>query len=292
LPALTAGDGSFQYPVDITIPLRHVVTVVSADRGRVNGRPLRKAERTALVGLESGFSVGYGIGGVKTHVQKDGTVLVTGRISSSDGGNPPAVALYTYRLTGTVTNSAGNPVGGAVVVSRTQDRDYWTFSTPSDSLGRYTSFFAASDETAADPVTLSVQVAVGNNSYGLPTGVNADFARLKSASMNLQLPPSGTGLTIPKPSSYAGAVYEGMLVGVAGPGVVKPVSARWPDVHGNFSFVLPASVRGKTVHFWESFQQLFQSSKTGVGRPIELEAWPTGLLPTVPRDLATLKVPS
>jgi hypothetical protein len=76
--------------------------------------------------------------------------------------------------------------------------------------------------------------------------------------MNLQLPASGTGLTIPKPTSYAGAVYEGMLVGVAGPGVVKPVSARWPDVHGNFSFVLPASVRGKTVHFWESFQQLFQ----------------------------------
>ncbi len=291
LPALTAGDGSFQYPVDITIPLRHVVTVVSADKGQVNGRPLSKAERTALVGVEGGFSVAYGIGGLKTRVQKDGTVLVTGRISSAEGGNPPAVALYTYRLTGTVTNSAGNPVAGAVVVSRTQDRDFWTFSTPSDSLGRYTSFFAASDETAADPVPLSVQVAVGNNAYGLPTGVIANFARLKSASMNLQLPASGTGLTIPQPTSYAGAVYEGMLVGVAGPGVVKPVAARWPDARGNFSFVLPASVRGKTVHFWESFQPLFQSSKTGVGGPIDLDAWPTGLLPTVPRDLTTLRVP-
>ena len=291
LPARTAKDGSFRYPVDITIPLRHVVTIVSAAKARVNGRPLRKGEQEALVGLQAGFSVGYRIGDLKTRVQKDGTVLVTGRISSAEGGNPPAVALYTYRLTGVVTDRAGNPVGGAVVVSRTQDRDFWTFSTPSDSLGRYTSFFAASDESPADPVTLSVQVAVGGNSYGLPVGVNADFARLKSATMNLQLPATGTGLTIPKPSSYDGAVYEGMLVGVSAPGVVKPVGARWPDGRGNFSFVLPASLRGKTLHFWESFQQLFQTSKTGVGGAIDLDGWPTALVPAVPRDLASLRLP-
>ncbi len=291
LPALTAADGTFRYPVDITIPLRHVVSIVSTGKARVNGRALNADERSALTGLEGGFSVGYRVDDLKARAQKDGSVLVSGRLASAQGGNPPAVALYTYRLTGTVTDSAGKPVAGAVVVSRTQDRDFWTFSTPSDSLGRYRSFFAAADETAADPVTLSVQVAVGANSYGLPTGVNADFARLRSATMNLQLPPSGTGLAITKPSSYAGAVYEGVLVGVTGPGVVKPVSARWPDTRGNFSFVLPASMRGKTVRLWQSFQQLFQSSPTGKAGPIDLDEWPTGLAPTVPRDLATLKLP-
>ncbi len=291
LPALTSADGTFRYPVDITIPLRHVVSVVSTGKARVNGRALNAGERSALSGLKGGFSVGYRIDDLKARAQKDGSVLVSGRLASAQGGNPPAVALYTYRLTGTVTDSAGKPVAGAVVVSRTQDRDFWTFSTPSDSQGRYRSFFAAADETAADPVTLSVQVAVGASSYGLPTGVNADFARLRSATMNLQLPPSGTGLTITKPSSYAGAVYEGVLVGVTGPGVVKPVSARWPDTRGNFSFVLPASMRGKTVRIWQSFQQLFQSTPTGKAGPIDLDEWPTGLAPTVPRDLATLKLP-
>lgn len=292
LPALTAKDGTFRYPVDITTPLRHVATIVSAGKGRVNGRPLDGAERTALVGLQGGFNVGYRITGLKARVRGDGTVLVTGRISSAEGGNPPAVALYTYRLTGVVSNAAGNPVAGAVVVTRTQDRDFWTFSTPSDSQGRYTSFFAASDETAADPVTLSTQVALGASSYGLPTGANVDFARLKSATMNLRLPASGTGLTAPKPSSYPGAVYEGMLIGVAAPGVVKPVSARWPDVRGNFSFVLPASLRGKRVRFWEGFQQLFQTARTGVGGAIDLDEWPAALLPAVPRDLAAFELPA
>lgn len=291
LPALTSKDGSFRYPADSTIPLRHVVTIVSAAKARVNGRALTRSERAALVGLHAGFSVGYRVSGLKTRVQKDGTVLVSGRISSAQGGNPPSVALYTYRLTGVVTNSSGDPVPGAVVVTRTQDRDFWTFSNPSDSLGRYTSFFAASDETPADPVILSVQVAVGANSYGLPLGVNVGFARLESATMNIQLPPAGTGLPAPKPVSYAGAVYEGMLVGVSGPGVVKPVAAHWPDARGNFSFVLPASMRGKRVRVWESFQQLFQTSKTGPGGPIDLDGWPTGLLPAVPRDLATLTLP-
>jgi hypothetical protein len=82
-----------------------------------------------------------------------------------------------------------------------------------------------------------------------------------------------------------------MLVGVSAGGVVRPVSARWPDRNGRFSFVLPASMRGKTVRLWESFQQLFQSAVTGAGGPIDLQAWPGALAPAVPRDLQTIKLP-
>ena len=192
-----------------------------------------------------------------------------------------------------ITDSTGKPVQGAVVVTRTQDRDFWTYSTASDAQGRYTSFFAASDESGANPVTLSVQVAVGDNIYGLPTGVNVDFSTLKSATMNAQLPASGTGLPAPKSSSYAGAVYEGLLVGVSGAkGVVRPVSARWPDAHGNFSLVLPASMRGKTVRFWENYRQLFQTFPATPGGLVDLTNWPSALLPRVPQGFQTLTLPS
>ena len=291
IPSRTAADGSFRYSVDITSPLRHVATVVSAARARVHGRALTKAEQRALVGVHAGFDVGYRIDDLKTGRRAHGTIEVSGRLVSADGGLPPAVALYTYRLTGVITDSSGKPVPGAIVVTRTRDRDFWTFSSRADSLGRYSSFFAASDETAADPVILAAQVAVGNDSYGLPTGVEVPFDRLHSARMDIRLPASGTGLSAPKPTSYAGAVYEGILVGVSAPGVVKPVTARWPDRSGRFSFVLPAWMRGRTVRVWESFQQLFQTNPTGPGGPIDLQAWPRDLAPNVPRGLRTIKLP-
>jgi alcohol dehydrogenase (cytochrome c) len=293
LPAKTAKDGSFIYPADITVPRRHVVTIVSADSGRVAGRALSAAERTALVGMQAGFNVYYQVGNLHTAVQKNGTILVQGHVGSAEGIAPPKVSLFTYRLTGVITDSSGKPVQGAVVVTRTQDRDFWTYSTASDSQGRYTSFYGASDESGTNPVILSVQVAVGSNIYGLPTGVNVAFALLKSATMNVQLPASGTGLPTPKSTSYPGAVYEGLLVGVAsGKGVVRPVSARWPDGRGNFSFVLPASLHGKTVRFWEDFRELFQTFPATPGSLVDLTNWPSALTSRVPQGFATVTLPS
>jgi alcohol dehydrogenase (cytochrome c) len=293
LPAKTAKDGSFGYPADITVARRHVVTIVSTSGARVAGRPLSAAEAKALLGMQAGFTVYYAVGDVHTKVQKNGTVLVQGHVASAEGVAPPKVSLYTYRLTGTITDSAGKPVQGAVVVTRTQDRDFWTYSTASDAQGRYTSFFAASDESGANPVLLSVQVADGDNIYGLPTGVNVPFAALKSSTMDVQLPASGTGLPGLKSSSYVGAVYEGMLVGVSGPrGVIRPVSARWPDASGNFSLVLPAAARGKTVRFWENYRQLFQTFPAVPGGAVDLTNWPSALLPRVPQGFQTLTLPS
>ena len=293
LPGKTLKDGSFVYPADITVARRHVITIVSAAGASVAGRRLGKRESDALVGMQAGFSVAYPVTNLHASVQKNGNVLVQGRVASVEGAPPPLVSLFTYRLTGVITDSSGKPVQGAVVVTRTQDRDFWTYSTPTDSGGRYTSFFAASDESGKNPVVLSVQVAVGDNIYGLPTGVNVDFSMLKSATMNAQLPASGTGLPTPKSTSYAGAVYEGLLVGVSGAkGVVRPVSAHWPDRNGNFSLVLPASMRGKTVRFWENYRQLFQTFPATAGGLVDLTNWPSALLPRVPQGFQTLTLPS
>src|SRR5439155_16960468 len=171
--------------------------------------------------------------------QSNGTVKVTGRAVRTDGASAPGVVQLSYRLQGTITDAGGKPVQGATVVTRTTDRDFWTFSLPTDANGHYVSFFSSSDEQENDPVPLNVQVAYGRTSYGSGQA-NANFKRLSSATMDIKLPSSGASIPVPTSTAEAGAFYRGLLVGVAGPkGVVKPLSATWPDAQGRFTLVLP-----------------------------------------------------
>jgi alcohol dehydrogenase (cytochrome c) len=293
LPQATAKDGSFHYPVDITVAGRHVVTVTSAAGATAGGRLLSAAQQSALTGLQAGFTAAYKIDGLKARRQPNGTVLVTGRVHDAGGAAPPPVVLYTYQLRGTITDASGKPVQGAIVVTRTADRDFWTFSSPTDAQGHYSSFFSASDEQGADPVPLNVQVAVGAVSYGGATGTTFNFKRLRSATMDIQLPTTTPKpLPVSAPASYAGAIYEGLVIGVnVGGRVVKPLSERWPDGHGNFSMVLPASTRGKTLNFWENRRQFFSRFAATPGGAVDLGSWPTALGPAVPFGLAALTVP-
>jgi alcohol dehydrogenase (cytochrome c) len=289
VPRATAKNGSFSYDVDITLPQRHVVRVTGLAHATVHGHGLTAGQQTALSAASGGFSVAYGLRGVTARVQKNGTVLLEGRVTNSAGTAPPPVRLLTYQLSGTITDAAGKPVQGAVVITRTQDRDFWTHSSATDANGHYTSFFAASDETPADPVPLAVGVALGSVSYGGTLGVNAPFARLKSATVNIQLG-SGANYTVDKPSSFTGAVYSGLVVGVTTGGkVVKPLAERWPDAKGNFSMTLPTSVRGKTLHLWENQRQFFSHFPAKPGGAVDLGSWPKQLGDAAPSGLATVK---
>ncbi len=288
----TTSSGGFRYDVDSTLARKHQVRVAGLANATVRGRKLTEAERNALLGASGSFSVGYRVDGLHARKRGDGTIEITGRVHDTAGTAPPPVALQTYQLTGTITDAAGRPVSNAVVITRTQDRDFWTFSSVSDEDGRYSSFFAASDETSADPVPLSVGVAHAGTSYGGTVGTNAPFDRLKSASMNIQLG-SGGRYTISKPASYAGAVYQGLVVGVSGPGgVIKPVANRWPDAKGRFTIVLPRSARGKTVRFWENQRQFFTRTAATPGGAVDLSSWPTQLGSSAPAGLASLRLPS
>jgi hypothetical protein len=291
VPRATARDGTFQTDVDITIPSRRVVHAVDLTHATVRGRALTAGQRSALLATSGAFNVGYRLQGLKAHLQSNHNVVVTGRLVGADGQAPPLVRLQTYQLRGTITDAAGKPVRGAVVITRTQDRDFWTHSSGSDQNGHYTSFFSASDETNSDPVPLSVGVALGGVSYGGVLGTNASFKRLRSAVMNIQLG-AGVNYTLQTPSSYAGAVYSGLVVGVTvGGKVVKPLAARWPDATGTFSMTLPASVRGTTLHFWENARQFFSRFTARPGGAIDLTSWPTALGDGVSVGLATLNVP-
>ena len=290
LPRTTAADGSFTALVDSTLARRHPVTVSAGASARVSGRPLTDAEKATLKSATGGINVGFKIDGLSATKRSDGTVKVTGRVVRADGVPVPPVVLLSYRLSGTITNAAGQPVPGAYVVSRTNDRDYWTFSEPTNAAGKYVSFFPASDLTEADPVEFSIQAAVGRTSY--TTGLrNPTFKRRSSAVLDLKLPASGVAMPLPVSTPVPGAIYRGTLIGVsAGTGVVHPVSATWPDAQGRFQLILPASVAGKTLRFWQNDFQTYQTTVVTPGGAVDLKAWPTALSPRVARDTAFLRV--
>jgi PQQ-dependent dehydrogenase (methanol/ethanol family) len=286
----TNARGQFFYGLDLTLPRRHIVRAVALSKATVGGRALTAAERSAVLRVAGGFSVGYRVNDLHASAT-GGHVVVSGRLSYASGTPAPRVVLFTYRLSGTITDASGRPVAGATVVTRTQDRDFWTFSQPSDAAGHYTSFFTASDERGVNPVPLTVQVASGSVSYASPVNRNVNFTALRSATMNVQLPASPTGvLALPAATSFPGAVYEGTLVGVSGPGgVIKPVRATWPDAHGRFTLVLPGSARGKPLRVWENYSTFFQTHNAVPGGPIDLSAWPTIPPGDQPQGLAVVR---
>src|SRR4029077_17348324 len=200
----------------------------------------------------------------------------------------PLVPIHPGR---TITERSDKPVQGAVVITRTQDRSFWTHSSATDANGHYTSFYAASDETGADPVVLAVGVALGGVSYGGNVGTNASFKLLQSSVLNIQLG-AGVAYTVQAPIPQVGAVYSGLVVGVtSGGNVIKPLAERWPDAKGAFSMRLPASVRGKTVQLWENQRQFFSHFAAAPGGAVDLATWPTQLGNGVPSGLAALAIP-
>jgi alcohol dehydrogenase (cytochrome c) len=287
----TDKNGSFTANVDSTMARRHPVRVVDASHATVGGKALSAAQQSSLRAASGGISVGYKVVGASAKRQSNGNVVVTGRIVRADGGAAPGVVLLSYRLQGTITDASGKPVEGATVVTRTNDRDFWTFSLPSNANGHFVSFYSASDEQGSDPVPLAVQVAVGQRSYSAGATATFNFKRLSSSTMNLKLPATGLGLPAPTISQDTGAFYRGLLVGVAGPkGVVKPVSARWPDARGRFSLTLPRLAKGTTLRFFEIDFTSFSNSAARPGGPVSTGSWPAGLSDSTPVGVATVTV--
>ena len=296
--APTDASGAFEYPVDVTAPARHVVTVAGLAGAKIGGKPLSSAQAGALLGRDTGISVGYTVNDLAAHLQAGGNVVVTGRLSYSDSSAaPPAVLLYSYELKGRITDANGNPVAGAVVTTRTNDRKYWTQSRPTGANGDYASFLVAADEAGDNPVPMQVGIAVGNTAYAEPVADQINFAKLQSSTLDVQLPATPGGTLVKStlnPQAMAGAIYQGLVVGVVRPkgGVIAPVSATWPDGNGRFTLVLPRSARGLAVTFWEAQRQFFSSVTATPGGPVDPSIYPKSLPSDAPQGLATLKLPS
>ena len=289
LPKPTDAQGHFTYLLDQTLLGRHVVMVTDASTAKAAGRPLTDAERAQLLASHAAISVAYALKDLKVSRDSAGRPVVTGRLVDGRGVPPPPVGLLTYQLTGTVTDSNGNPVAGAQVSTRTQDRDYWTVSTVTNAKGFYTSLFTASAESPGNPVPFTVRVSKGDDVYQFLPQEAVNFQRLQSARLDIRLPPSGYAMAIPRPASYPGAIYTGIVPGVTdGNQVVRPVSATWLDSKGAFEMVLPARLAGKTVALWEAKLNLFSRQEAKPGGPIDLAGWPTALPSDAPRQLVQI----
>jgi hypothetical protein len=214
---VTDRDGLFTYPADNTMPARHVVSVASVTGASVDGRKLTQGEQNELLAAKGGVSVGYSISHISTRSGPEGTVILSGQIGYGKGLAPHPVQLYSYELTGTVTDANGTPVKGAIVTTRTGDHKFWTFSAPTGANGRYTSFLVAADQEGDNPVPMAVAVSVGANAYTEPVTDTVNFPALQSSRLDIQLPTS-PGATLVKsslnPQAIPGATYRGLLVGV------------------------------------------------------------------------------
>lgn len=291
LPKPTDANGHFTYLLDQTLLGRHVVTVTDAAGAKAAGQPLTDAERTALLASHAAFTVAYALKDLKVSRDGAGHPVVTGRLVDARGATPPPVGLLTYQLTGTVTDSNGNPVVGAQVSTRTEDRDYWTVSTVTNAKGFYTSLFTASAESPGNPVPFTVRVSKGDYVYQFLPQEVVNFQRLQSARLDIRLPPSGYAMAIPRPASYPGAVYVGIVAGVSqADRVVRPVSTTWLDSSGGFEMVLPQRLAGRTVALWEARLNLFSRREATPGGPIDLVSWPTALPSDAPRQLVQIQL--
>jgi hypothetical protein len=236
-------------------------------------------------------TVAYPLADLKVARSADGDPTLTGRIAAGAAGLPP-VALYTYRLSGAVLDAQGRPVQGALVSTRTQDRDYWTLSAPTDAAGHFESLFTASSETGEDPVGMTLRVAVGDRVYSFLPEEYVWFRRLQSASVTIRLPPAGYAFVLPLATSYPGAVYRGVVVGASAQGEpIKPIAATWPAADGTFKLTFPRTDSGKTVKLWQGTFDLFSTATAHPGGPIDVQSWPTSLGPGVPQGLAEVRLP-
>jgi hypothetical protein len=293
LPKATDSSGRFSMEIDATLAQRHPVSVTDASHATIAGRALNASQRDAVLSARGGVDVGYQVTGLHAHAGQGG-IVVQGRVSFSNGGSPPPVSLYSYRLTGRVVDSAGKPVAGAIVTTRTLDRDYWTLSDPTDENGDYTSFFTASAEESTDPqVPFAIGVAVGKVSYSFPFNTNIVFQRLRSARLDLKLTTPDQPLQkVADPVEQKGAIYQGVLVGaVAGSRPVVPLAGTWPDRKGYFSLVLPRSLAGKIVTFYEAGAPRFSAFNAVAGHKADRSSWTSQLGASTPRGLGRIRLP-
>lgn len=291
LPTATSSSGGFTYLVDSTRLARHVVRVLDASKGQTGPSPLSSGAQAALRAARGSISVAYPITQLRTSRDSAGDEVIEGRLSDASGNPPPTVVLYSYELTGKVVDAQGRPVVGARVSTRTVDRDYWTVSSPTTSDGSFQSLFTASSEAGGNPVPMTIRVAIGDRLYEyLPTEY-AYFQRLKSARVEIRLPPHGHPIALPVPRSYPGSIYQGAVVGASVGGVaVRPVRVTWPGKDGRFRLVLPRSLAGRTVSLWEGDMRLFSSVAARAGGSVDLRDWPTRLTADTPQGLAIVRL--
>jgi hypothetical protein len=290
VPQATDQNGGFYFPLDITRPQRAIARVADASEAQIDGAAASEEERRELEGATGSLAVRYKLSELAAEPVEEG-IRVTGRASYDDGSPPGPVVLYAYQLSGNVVDENGDPLEGAIVSTRSIDLELWSFSSPSAADGTYRSFFLPSGDEV-DKVGFTMRVALGDDTWEVAPDQVVFFDKLQSATLDLQVPPAGFPLVPDTPRAVPGAVFEGLLVGVTVDGdPVTPLSARWGDAEGRFEIVLPSTVAGKTVRFWQSRLRAFSRTEATPGGEVDVGYWPATVPEDAPRELDELELP-
>ena len=110
--------------------------------------------------------------------------------------------------------------------------------------------------------------------------------------MDVKLPASGSALPLPKSSAEAGAIYRGLLVGVAGPKRRRQAALGHAGrTHAGASRSSCRTLRrGPTLRFWESDFETFSTVAARPGGPASPAAMPQRLTPRTPSGIAVVRV--
>jgi len=290
VPTPTGADGAFTYPLDATLPQQRTVRVMDASGASVSGRAVSGEQRAALAAATAPLTVRFRLSDLRAEPVAEG-IRIRGRATFDDGKAPPPIVLFAYELRGVIRDENGDPVEGARVSTRSLDGELFSLSSPSDAQGRYTGFFFPSGE-AANVVGMFVIVAAGDATYELAPDEVVFFQKLKSAVLDVDLPPPNFPMARPEPRPVKGAVYEGLLVGVARDGKpVKPISSKWVDEQGDFELVVPKQLAGQEVSFWQSELYAFSQTDAKPGTAVDLDHYPETYPAEAPRNLDTLTLP-
>jgi hypothetical protein len=286
LPALTDAQGHFTFPADHTLVRRLPITVSDASNATVSGKALTADQQTALEQAEGGINVHFAVTDVMTSTNADGNLVLSGTVQFTNGQPPPPVVLYSYQLTGTVTDSTGKPLAGVIVGTRTPEFR-WSLSEPSGPQGSYTSLY-----WPTDPTPYSVLLIENDNAFPVEGNRAIRFPLYQSARMDITLDRDSGTITVTEPISVEGLIYDGLLVGVMQDGApVRPISVTWPDAQGHFQMVLPAALKGQTVEWWQHDGDYFSTIPAKPGGEISLGEWPTKLETTTPRGFGRVTLP-
>jgi hypothetical protein len=288
VPQPTADDGTFMFPADHNSVKRYLIHVKDLSGATINGSALTQDQQDALLNATGSIDVHYDLQNIETELQDDGTVKVTGDAVFANGDAPPPVVLYAFRLFGTVTDTNNNPVEGASVSTRAPEAR-WTLSDPTGPDGRYQDPFWPNSTEGYRVVVIDNDGTV----YRAANDSQPSFSPLKSAQLDITLDRSTQTLTFAQPQEVDGIIYQGLLIGVVTEDgqLVKPASVTWPDEHGHFTMVLPASVAGKTVAWWQDFTRYFSTIQAAPGGEIDVNHWPDTLDPLVPYGFAQITLP-
>jgi hypothetical protein len=277
--------GVFTLQVDTSYPQSLQLQINSAEQATLEGKSLGDSSKEALLSSTSQILVYYPIqiSEVTADPIDSSKVEVHARAVSEDGHSYPLINLDKYIIQGTVKDSTGNPVQGAIVSYSRESGDSWSFSQPSDDNGEYMlNYFPHPDSD------LDLRVNVGEVQYTLPANRVIQFPVESSMNTDIILPATGTIIEDKPPTLVSkatdGAYYWSQAIGlVVDPSVTYSVSL--PAKDGSFVIKIDKAVWDTSPSFFQTGLSKFSKTPLVAGDfipsewiPAPNEGEPTGIV--------------